>query len=36
MSSDRPPVDLTVMSPFVAAINFAVAEATGSRVTGHV
>ncbi|WP_116450139.1 PaaI family thioesterase [Blastococcus litoris] len=36
MSSDLPSVDLTATSPFVAAINFAVAEATGSRVTGHV
>lgn len=36
MSADRPEVDLTVASPFVAAIKFAVAEATGTRVTGSV
>jgi 1,4-dihydroxy-2-naphthoyl-CoA hydrolase len=36
MSADLPDVDLTVASPFVAAIKFDVAEATGSRVTGSV
>jgi 1,4-dihydroxy-2-naphthoyl-CoA hydrolase len=36
MSADLPDIDLTVASPFVAAIKFDVAEATGSRVTGHV
>ncbi len=36
MTADRPPVDLTVAGPFVAAMQFAVSEATGSRVTGHV
>jgi 1,4-dihydroxy-2-naphthoyl-CoA hydrolase len=36
MSADRPEVDLTVASPFVAAIKFEIAEATGTRVTGHV
>ena len=36
MSTDRPEVDLTVASPFVAAIKFDVTEATGSRVTGSV
>ena len=36
MSADLPSVDLTVASPFVAAIKFDVAEATGSRVTGSV
>ena len=36
MSADLPSVDLTVASPFVAAIKFDVTEATGSRVAGHV
>jgi 1,4-dihydroxy-2-naphthoyl-CoA hydrolase len=36
MSAELPDVDLTVASPFVAAINFEVAEATGTRVTGSV
>ena len=36
MSADPPSVDLTVASPFVAAIKFDVTEATGSRVAGHV
>ena len=36
MSADQPAVDLTATSAFVAAINFDVAEATGTRVTGHV
>jgi 1,4-dihydroxy-2-naphthoyl-CoA hydrolase len=36
VSADLPSVDLTEASPFVAAIKFEVAEATGSRVTGHV
>jgi 1,4-dihydroxy-2-naphthoyl-CoA hydrolase len=36
MSADLPPVELAAASPFVAAIKFEVAEATGSRVTGYV
>jgi 1,4-dihydroxy-2-naphthoyl-CoA hydrolase len=36
MSADLPPVDLTARSAFVAAINFDVTEADGSRVTGSV
>jgi 1,4-dihydroxy-2-naphthoyl-CoA hydrolase len=36
MSADLPDVDLALASPFVAAIKFEVAEATGSRVTGSV
>jgi 1,4-dihydroxy-2-naphthoyl-CoA hydrolase len=36
MSADRPAVDLTVTSAFVAAISFDVADADGSRVTGSV
>jgi 1,4-dihydroxy-2-naphthoyl-CoA hydrolase len=36
MSADRPAVDLTMTSPFVAAIKFEVAEATGARVAGSV
>jgi uncharacterized protein (TIGR00369 family) len=36
VSADLPDVDLTVASPFVAAMRFEVAEASGSRVTGHV
>src|ERR1700710_209472 len=36
MTADRPDVDLTVASPFVAAIKFAIAEATGTRVTGVI
>jgi 1,4-dihydroxy-2-naphthoyl-CoA hydrolase len=34
--SEQPPVDLTAASPFVAAMAFDVAEATGTRVTGSV
>jgi 1,4-dihydroxy-2-naphthoyl-CoA hydrolase len=36
MSADLPSVDLGTASPFVATTKFEVAEATGSRVTGHV
>jgi uncharacterized protein (TIGR00369 family) len=36
VSAELPSVDLTAASPFVAAMRFEVAEATGSRVTGHV
>ena len=36
MSVDQPPVDLTAAGAFVAAMKFDVAEATGTRVTGHV
>jgi 1,4-dihydroxy-2-naphthoyl-CoA hydrolase len=36
MSADLPDIDLTVAGPFVAAIKFQVAEATGTRVTGSV
>jgi uncharacterized protein (TIGR00369 family) len=36
MSADLPSVDLTAASAFVAATKFAVAEASGSRVTGTV
>jgi 1,4-dihydroxy-2-naphthoyl-CoA hydrolase len=36
MSGNGPDIDLTVTSPFVAAIKFQVREATGSRVTGSV
>ena len=36
MSAEVPSVDLTVASPFVAAIRFDVAEATGTRVAGYV
>ena len=36
MSADQPAVDLTAASAFVAAINFDVADADGSRVTGSV
>ena len=36
MSAELPSVDLSAASPFVAAMKFEVAEATGSRVTGHV
>jgi 1,4-dihydroxy-2-naphthoyl-CoA hydrolase len=36
MSAELPSVDLSVASPFVAAMKFEVAESTGSRVTGHV
>jgi uncharacterized protein (TIGR00369 family) len=36
MSGDVPEVDLTVASPFVAAMKFEVGEASGARVTGHV
>jgi uncharacterized protein (TIGR00369 family) len=36
MSADLPSVDLATASPFVAATNFEVTEATGTRVTGHV
>jgi 1,4-dihydroxy-2-naphthoyl-CoA hydrolase len=34
--SELPPVDLAAASPFVAAMKFEVAEASGSRVAGHV
>ncbi|SOE00977.1 PaaI family thioesterase [Blastococcus haudaquaticus] len=34
--SDRPAVDLTAASAFVAAFGFQIEEATGTRVTGHV
>jgi 1,4-dihydroxy-2-naphthoyl-CoA hydrolase len=36
MSADRPPIDLSAASAFVAAMGFVVAEAGGSRMTGHV
>jgi 1,4-dihydroxy-2-naphthoyl-CoA hydrolase len=36
MSEQPPDVDLTVASPFVAAMKFEVTEASGSRVVGHV
>jgi 1,4-dihydroxy-2-naphthoyl-CoA hydrolase len=36
MTGDRPDVDLTAAGPFVAAMQFEVTEADGSRVTGHV
>jgi 1,4-dihydroxy-2-naphthoyl-CoA hydrolase len=36
MTADVPDVDLTVASPFVAAMKFEVAEASGARVTGSV
>jgi 1,4-dihydroxy-2-naphthoyl-CoA hydrolase len=36
MSAELPSVDLAAASPFVAAMNFEVTEATGTRVTGHV
>ncbi len=36
MSADVPSVDLASASPFVAAMKFEIAEATGTRVTGHV
>ncbi|TFV83514.1 PaaI family thioesterase [Blastococcus sp. CT_GayMR20] len=36
MTADVPGVDLTVATPFVAAMKFQVAEASGARVTGHV
>jgi uncharacterized protein (TIGR00369 family) len=36
VSADQPPVDLTAAGAFVAAMKFDVAEATGTRVTGHV
>jgi len=36
MSAELPSVDLSAAGPFVAAMKFEVAEATGSRVTGHV
>ncbi|WP_233491119.1 PaaI family thioesterase [Blastococcus sp. TBT05-19] len=36
MTADRPPVDLTAAGAFVAAMQFQVGEATGTRVTGHV
>ncbi|MCA0144603.1 PaaI family thioesterase [Blastococcus sp. LR1] len=35
MSAEQP-VDLTAAGAFVAAMKFDVAEATGTRVTGHV
>ena len=36
MTAELPPVDLATASPFVAAMKFELAEATGTRVTGHV
>ena len=36
MNEKLPDVDLTVASPFVAAMKFEVTEASGSRVAGHV
>jgi uncharacterized protein (TIGR00369 family) len=36
VSADLPSVDLAAASAFVASTKFAVAEATGSRVTGTV
>ena len=36
MSGNLPDVDLTVASPFVAAMKFVVTEASGSRVVGSV
>ena len=36
MTGELPPVDLGAASRFVAASGFEVAEASGSRVTGHV
>jgi 1,4-dihydroxy-2-naphthoyl-CoA hydrolase len=36
MNEKLPDVDLTVASPFVAAMKFEVTEASGSRVVGHV
>ncbi|RZU34415.1 PaaI family thioesterase [Blastococcus saxobsidens] len=36
MSADRPPVDLTAGGAFVAAMGFEIAEASGTRVSGHV
>ena len=36
MSGDLPAVDLTAASAFVAALQFEVEEASGSRVSGHV
>ena len=36
MSADVPDIDLTVAGPFVAAMKFEVAEASGARVSGHV
>jgi uncharacterized protein (TIGR00369 family) len=36
MNEKLPDVDLTVASPFVAAMKFEVTEAGGSRVVGHV
>jgi 1,4-dihydroxy-2-naphthoyl-CoA hydrolase len=36
MNEKLPDVDLTVTSPFVAAMKFEVTEASGSRVVGHV
>jgi 1,4-dihydroxy-2-naphthoyl-CoA hydrolase len=36
MNDKLPDVDLTVASPFVAAMKFEVTEASGSRVVGHV
>lgn len=34
--SEQQPVDLTVASPFVAAMKFTVTERSGTRVAGHV
>jgi 1,4-dihydroxy-2-naphthoyl-CoA hydrolase len=36
MSGNLPDVDLTVASPFVAAMKFVVTEASGSRVVGSI
>ncbi len=36
MSADLPDIDLTVASPFMAAMKFQLTEAAGSRVAGHV
>jgi 1,4-dihydroxy-2-naphthoyl-CoA hydrolase len=36
MSADLPDIDLTVASPFMAAMKFELTEAAGSRVAGHV
>ena len=36
MSAERPPADLTSAGAFVSALRFDVAEATGTRVTGHL
>ncbi|CCG01677.1 PaaI family thioesterase [Blastococcus saxobsidens] len=36
MSGEQPAAGRTAVTPFVAAMHFEVAEAGGSRVTGHV